>query len=268
MKKEIEEKEKNIEKALLTLKKKYGTDVVSKIGKNDFKVEWISTGCFSLDKIMGSGLPRGRIIELLGKESNGKSSAALFLISQIQKNGGKAALIDAEFAFDETYSSNIGVDIQNLFLSQPNSLEEGMDVLRELINTKAFDIIVIDSVAALVPQSEIDEKEMLKTTVAVQARLFGKALRILSGEIANSKTVVIFINQLRDKIGIFYGAKTITPGGRALKFYSSVRLDVAKGKKIVDENEVQIGNEMIITAIKNKVGYPMGRTKVDLYYAK
>ena len=191
-KEETKEKDEKIEKALSNLKKKYGDNVVSKIGKNNFKVEWISTNCLSLDNIIGHGLPKGRICEMIGKESNGKTSAALFLIAQIQKNGGKAAFLDAEFAFDEEYSSNIGVDVPNLFLSQPNSLEEGMDVLRELVNTKAFDIIVIDSVAALVPRSETEEKEMLKTTIAVQARLLGKALRILSGEIANSKTVVIF----------------------------------------------------------------------------
>ena len=269
MKKNTDNKEENIKIAIEKLEKKYGTNTVMQMNKNnDFKVEWISTGCISLDEIIGQGLPRCRIMEIAGVESGGKSTLALFLISQIQKQGGKAAFIDAEFAFDGKYSSNIGVDVSKLFLSQPESLEEGMDVLRELINTNAFDIIVIDSVAALVPKSEIEEKEMLKTNVAVQARLLGKALRILSSEIANSKTIVIFLNQLREKIGIFFGDKTVTPGGRALKFFASVRLDVKKGKKITNSNDVQIGNQIICTAVKNKVGFPWKKTTLDLYYAK
>lgn len=265
---EVVKEDEKVEEALAKLQKKYGNDVLMQMDKEvDFKVDWISTGCFSIDELMGKGLPRGRIIEVFGAESGGKSTLSLFLMSQIQKQGGRVALIDAENAFDGQYASNIGVDISKLLVSQPTTLEESMDIIKELVDTGSFDLIVIDSVSALVPKSEVEGDEMLKDTMAVQARLMSKALRILSGPISKSKTIVIFINQIRDKIGVFYGAKTTTPGGRALKFFSSVRLEISKGSKIT-EKDVQIGNEIIITAAKNKVGFPWKKTTVDLYYAK
>lgn len=268
MKKQNEENEA-VEEAMVTLQKKYGKDVVIQMDADmDFKVERIQTGCFSLDEALGGGLPRGRIIEVFGKESSGKSTLTTFLMAQIQKNGGRAALIDAEMAFDGAYAKAIGVDVSKLMVSQPGSLEEGMDVLRELVNTKAFDIIVVDSVAALVPKSEIEGDEMLKDTMAVQARLLGKALRILTNEISKSKTVVIFINQVRDKIGVFYGAKTVTPGGRALKFFSSIRIDVSAGDKIIGKNEEQIGNWLKVKMAKNKTAPPWREAEFELYYAK
>ena len=269
MKKQKEEKVDNkVEEALERLQKKYGNDVLMQLDKEiDFKVDWISTGCFSIDNLIGKGLPRGRIIEVYGAESGGKSTLSLFFMSQIQKQGGRVALIDAENAFDGQYAANIGVDISKLLVSQPTTLEESMDIIKELVDTGSFDLIVVDSVSALVPKSEVEGDEMLKDTMAVQARLMSKALRILSGPISKSKTIVIFINQVRDKIGVFYGAKTTTPGGRALKFFSSVRLEISKGTKI-EEKEAQIGNQIIVTAAKNKVGFPWKKTTVDLYYAK
>lgn len=257
-----------VEDALVRLQKKYGSDVLMQLDKDiDFKVDWVPTGCFALDELIGKGLPRGRVIEVFGAESGGKSTLSLFLMSQIQKQGGRVALIDAENAFDGEYSKNIGVDISKLLVSQPTTLEESMDIIKELVETGSFDLIVVDSVSALVPKSEVEGEEMLKDSMAVQARLMSKALRILSGPISKSKTIVIFINQIRDKIGVFYGAKTVTPGGRALKFFSSVRLEISKGTKIT-EKDIQIGNEIIITAAKNKVGFPWRKTTLDLYYAK
>lgn len=266
--KEIKEDDK-VEDALERLQKKYGNDVLMQLDKGvDFKVDWVSTECFNLDKIIGQGLPRGRIIEVFGAESGGKSTLSLFLMSQVQRKGGRVALIDAENAFDGEYAKNIGVDISKLLVSQPTTLEESMDIIKELVETGSFDIIVVDSVSALVPKSEVDGDDFMKDTMAIQARLMSRALRILSGPISKSKTIVIFINQIRDKVGVFFGAKTTTSGGRALKFFSSVRLEVSKGSKIIDKNEKQVGNEIIVTAVKNKVGFPWQKTTLDLYYAK
>jgi recombination protein RecA len=266
---EVEVKEDKVGDAMSRLQKKYGANVLMEIGKEiDFKVDWASTGCYSLDEVIGGGLPRGRIIEVFGAESGGKSTLALFLMAQIQKRGGRVALIDAENAFDGSYASNIGLDITKLLVSQPATLEESMDIVKELVETSLIDIIVVDSVSALVPKSEVEGEDFMKDTMAIQARLMSRALRILSGPISKSKTVVVFINQIRDKVGVFYGAKTTTSGGRALKFFSSVRLEVSKGSKIEGPNETQIGNEIIVTAVKNKVGFPWKKTKIDLYYAK
>ena len=268
MKKEKQTEDK-VEGALARLQKKYGSNVLMEMDKNiDFKVDWVPTGCYGLDEVIGGGLPRGRVIEIFGAESGGKSTLALFLMSQIQKNGGRVALIDAENAFDGTYAANIGLDVTKLLVSQPTTLEESMDIVKELVETGEIDIIVVDSVSALVPKSEVEGEDFMKDTMAIQARLMSRALRILSGPISKSKSIVIFINQIRDKVGVFYGAKTTTSGGRALKFFSSVRLEVSKGSKIEGPNESQIGNEMIITAVKNKVGFPWKKTKIDLFYAK
>ena len=268
MKKEPIKKEDKVKDAMDRLRKKYGNDVLMEEGKKvDFNVEWIPTGSFSLDAIIGKGLPRGRVIEVFGAESSGKSTLSLFLMSQVQKNGGRVALIDAENAFDGSYATDIGVDISKMMVSQPESLEESMDIIKELVETGLIDMIVIDSVSALVPKVEAEGEDFMKDSMAIQARLMSRALRILSGPISKSKTVIIFINQIRDKIGVFWGAKTTTSGGRALKFFSSVRLEVSKGKKIT-KSDVQIGNEIIVTAAKNKVGFPWKKTTLDLYYAK
>ena len=263
------ESEDKVDSAVERLQKKYGNEVLMQLDKEiDFKVEWIPTGSFALDEVMGSGLPRGRIIEMFGAESSGKSTMSLFLMAQIQRNGGRVALIDAENAFDGAYAANVGLDLKKLLVSQPTTLEESMDIIKELVETSAFDMIVIDSVSALVPKSEVEGDDFMKDTMAIQARLMSRALRILSGPISKSKTVVIFINQIRDKVGVFFGSKTTTSGGRALKFFSSVRLQVAKGHKIEGKNETQIGNEIIVTAVKNKVGFPFKSTTLDLYYAQ
>lgn len=265
---EVEVKEDKVEDALLRLQKKYGNDVLMQMDKDiDFKVDWVSTNCYSLDEIIGSGLPRGRVIEMFGAESSGKSTLSLFLMAQMQNKGGRVALIDAENAFDGQYASNIGVDVSKLMVSQPTTLEESMDIIKELVETGMIDIIVVDSVSALVPKSEVEGEDFMKDTMAIQARLMSRALRVLSGPISKSKTIVIFINQIRDKVGVFFGAKTTTSGGRALKFFSSVRLEVSKGHKI-EKGEVQIGNEIIVTAVKNKVSFPWKKTTLDLYYAK
>ncbi len=263
-----EDKEKAIEEAISQLQKKYGKSAVLQMNDDvSFEVEAVSTGCFSLDDVFDcGGLPRGRIIELFGEESSGKSSLAIFLMAEIQRNGGKAALIDAEHAFDKEYSRRIGLDVTKLIVSQPDTLEEAIDVVSKLVSSQGIDIIVVDSVAAMVPKAELEGDEILKDTMALQARLMGKALRILTGAVSKSNTIVIFINQLREKIGIFYGKKEITPGGKALKFYASVRLEVRKGTKIEGKDKEQIGNALHITAVKNKVGYPWKSTDIDLYY--
>ena len=269
MKKEQKKEEDKVDIALAKLQKKYGNDVLMQMDKDiNFKVDWVPTGCFSLDEVIGGGLPRGRVIEIFGAESGGKSTLALFLMSQIQKRGGRVALIDAENAFDGSYAANIGLDVSKLLVSQPTSLEESMDIVKELVETGLIDIIVVDSVSALVPKSEVEGEDFMKDTMAIQARLMSRALRILSGPISKSKSIVIFINQIRDKVGVFYGAKTTTSGGRALKFFSSVRLEVSKGSKIEGKGETQIGNQIIVTAVKNKVGFPWKKTTMDLYYAK
>jgi recombination protein RecA len=265
--KEVVEEDKSIESALANLQKKYGANVVVKMD-SEVGVEAVSTGCFALDAAFGcGGLPRGRIIEVFGQESSGKSTLAMFIMSQIQKAGGKAALIDAEYAFDASYAGSIGVDVQKLLVSQPETLEEAMDVIKELVETNQIDIIVVDSVASMVPKAEVEGDEMLKDTMAVQARLLNKALRILTGPISRSRTSVIFINQLREKIGIVYGAKEYTPGGKALKFYSSVRINVKKGEKIEDDGET-IGNWMNCIMVKNKVGFPWKAAEFELYYSR
>ena len=260
---------KTLAEAAANLKKKYGYDVVMEMDKNqDFKVDTVSTGCFSLDAAFGKGIPRGRIIELFGQESSGKSTLSQFIIANIQSNGGKAALIDVENAFDGEYAANIGVKVGELLVAQPATLEESFDVVKELVDTNAVDIIVIDSVAGLVPKSEAEGEEMLKDSMAVQARLMSKALRILTGPISKSKTIVIFINQIREKVGIMFGKKETTPGGKALKFFASVRIEVSKGEAIKDSNDKQIGNWLKATMVKNKVGFPWQKAEFELYYAK
>lgn len=265
MKKEISPA---LAEAYKKLRKQYGDDAIMTADGTAAKVEAIQTGCYAIDRLLGcNGIPRGRMIEVFGQESSGKSTFCLFLIAQVQKQGGKCLFIDAENAFDGSYAKNIGVDIEKLDVSQPSTLEEAMDIVRLMAETNEFDLIVIDSVAALVPKAELEGEEMLKDTMALQARLLGKALRIITGPVARSKTVVIFINQIREKVGVFYGNRETTPGGKALKFFSSVRLQVNKGDRIpTDKNEPQIGNTVNVVAVKNKVGFPWKKSSFDLYY--
>lgn len=260
---------KKLEDAISEIRKKYGAGAVMTAEDTPENIDVIPTGSFALDGLLGcGGLPKGRIIEAAGLESSGKSSLCLFLASQVQKSGGTVAYLDVENAYDRSYATAMGVDTDKILISQPATLEETMDIIRAYVETNSVDLIVVDSVAALTPKSELEnEEEFLKDTMAVQARLMGKALRILTGPISRSKTVVIFINQLRDKIGVFYGEKTTTPGGKALKFYASVRLSVSKGEKILEGKDVQVGNVINITAVKNKVGVPFKKCTLTLLYA-
>jgi recombination protein RecA len=272
MKKKDENTEDPTYAALAELRKKYGEDVVVQAQNEPARVEAIPTGCFAIDRLLGcGGLPRGRIIEMYGEPSSGKSATSLYFMANIQKNGGSCVLIDAEYAFNSDFASKIGVDVQKLFVAQPATLEEAMDTVRAFIAAGTIDLIVVDSVAALVPKREVEGEEMLADSVADQARLMNKALRILTGEVARSKTVVIFINHLKEKIltgyGSQWGEKTTTPGGKALKFYASVRLAIAKGEKITGAKDIQVGNIVRVSATKNKVGFPYRRGEFELYYA-
>lgn len=263
------EETNKLQSAIDAIKKKYGDGAVMKAGEIADKIEAISTNCYAIDNLLGcGGIPRGRITEIFGAESSGKSTLCLYIAAQVQKAGGICVYIDAENAYDQQYASAIGVDTKKLLVSQPETLEEAFDSIREFSESNSVDLIIIDSVSALVPKSEVEGEEMLGNTMAVQARLLSKGLRILSGPISKSKTVVIFINQLRANIGVMYGQKEITTGGKALKYYASVRLNVGKGDKILGPKETQIGNTMNITAVKNKVGFPFLRGAIDLYYGK
>lgn len=253
--------------ALVKLRKEYGNDVLFMGDGEQIKIDSIPTGCFSFDYVLGcGGLPRGRIMELYGEPSSGKTATTLFLISQIQKSGGTCAFIDAEYAFNHEFATSIGVDVKKLLIAQPNTLEEAMDTVRALVSANAVDLIVLDSVAALVPKREVEGEEMLKSDMAVQAQLMSKALRILTGEIARSKSCVIMINHLKEKMGMVWGDKQTTPGGKSLKFFSSVRIAVSKGDKIKGEKDEQIGAIVKITAQKNKVAPPWRKGEFSLIY--
>lgn len=261
----MKEEKPSIEDTLKKLRKQYGDSAVMFEDSLPESVDTVSTGSYALDYVMGNGLPRGRIIEIFGQESSGKSTMCSFIISQIQKNGGKCVYLDMEQAFDAEYAGKIGVDIKKLYLSQPGTLEECMDVVRAFITTNQIDLIVIDSVAALTPKAEAEAEEMLKPTMGLQARLLGTSLRILSPVIGKSKTTVIFINQMREKIGAWGNPET-TPGGKALKFFSSIRLQVKKKEVFEGKDGERIGNEIEITAVKNKVAPPFRKRTVNLYY--
>lgn len=260
------EKNNSINDAMKEINKKYGGDSVIK--GNDMVVEAIPTECMSLDWVMGcGGFPRGRIVEVYGQESSGKSTMALFFAAQIQKQGGTVVWIDAEQSFDSEYSKKIGVDTEKLIVNRPMSGEEAFNVLDKMIKTNSVDLIVVDSVSALVPQKELDGN-VEDVTIALQARLMSKGLRMITGELAKTKTSVIFINQLRDKIGVQWGSPTVTTGGKALKFYASIRLAVRKGGKILNSSKDVIGNILKIKAEKNKVGLPFRETELELFFNK
>jgi recombination protein RecA len=267
-----QEKQKAIAEAVQKINKKYGSNTVSTLGKGNIKkLEVLSTNCFSLDDVFGcGGLPRGRVIEVFGEASAGKSSLVTYLAGQVQKNGGKVAWIDAECAWNTDYAKNLGVNTEEVFVSQETIMENALDITEQLVLSGGFDLIVIDSVASLVPQKEADG-EMSSQDVALQARLMSKALRKITGSISKTKTVVIFINQLREKIGVFFGNPNVTSGGMALKFYSSVRLEVRKSSEkssIKDSQGNVIGNYLKIKAVKNKVGLPFRECELDLYFEK
>lgn len=263
---ETNSEEKALDEAIKQIEKQFGKGSIMRLGdRADLSVDVIPTGSLTLDLALGiGGYPKGRIIEIYGPESSGKTTLALHAIAEVQKQGGRAAFIDAEHAIDPVYARNLGVDIDQLILSQPDSGEQGLEITETLVRSGAIDLIIVDSVAALVPQVELDG-EMGDSQMGLQARLMSKALRKLSGCLNKSECTIIFINQLREKIGVMFGNPETTTGGRALKFYSTIRIEIRRSEAIKNGTEI-IGNKTNIKVVKNKVAPPFKSTSVDIIY--